>query len=193
MKNNEQVRYRFGELIRTVRERKGLTMREVANKAEVSESLISQIERDKVSPSLDTLLTIAEVLQIDLEYLFQDFKKTKKVSIVRSDDRNAMVLKQIRYEQLSSFSSPNEKHAIEAFILTIKSGQEKGDFEYGHPGRELGFILSGKGRLHYGTETYDLNEGDSISFTSDIPHTLKNTGNDDLKAIWVITPPRLFT
>ena len=51
----------------------------VAEKAGVSESLVSQIERSKVSPSLDTMLTIADVLEIDLEYLFRDFKKDKKV------------------------------------------------------------------------------------------------------------------
>ena len=193
MKENGNVRFRFGELIRTVRERKGLTMKEVAGKAGVSESLISQIERDRVSPSLDTLMTIAEVLQIDPEYLFRDFKKNKKVSVVRAGERDAMLLKQVRYEQLSSFSSPTEKHAIEAFIITIGPDQEKGDIEYGHPGQELGYIMKGQGRLFYGTEIYDLDEGDSVGFSSDIPHTLRNTGESDLTAVWVITPPRLFT
>jgi mannose-6-phosphate isomerase-like protein (cupin superfamily) len=64
--------------------------------------------------------------------------------------------------------------------------------EYGHPGKELGFILEGTGILYYGTEEYKLFRGDSISFPSEIPHILKNTGSGPLEALWVITPPRLF-
>ena len=58
--------------------------------------------------------------------------------------------------------------------------------------KEFGVILEGQGDLVYGTETYHLNTCDSVSFSSDIPHTLKNTGEVILKAIWIITPPRLL-
>ena len=68
----KRMRYKFGHKLRTVRERKGYTLKDVATEAEVSESLISQIERNKVSPSIDTLLLIADVLDIDHEYLFSD-------------------------------------------------------------------------------------------------------------------------
>ena len=77
-------------------------------------------------------------------------------------------------------------------LIEIESGGQKGDIEYGHPGNEIGIILSGKGELLYGTETYILNKGDSLSFSSDIPHILRNSGDDVMKAIWIITPPRVF-
>jgi len=187
-----EIRYPFGDKLRKVRERRELTMKEVARQAGVSESMVSLIERNKVSPSLDTLLTMAEVLQIDLEYLFQDYKKSHQVSIIRKNERNQVMKDHVLYEQLSSFSDNNEEHAIEAFLLTIGPGEEKGDQEYGHPGRELGYLMQGQGTLYYGKETYDLNSGDSISFRSDIPHRLENTGDQAIKALWVITPPRLF-
>jgi transcriptional regulator with XRE-family HTH domain len=62
------MQFKFGEKIRAVRERRSLTLREVAEQAGVSESLVSQIERNRVSPALDTLLSIADVLDLDLEY-----------------------------------------------------------------------------------------------------------------------------
>ena len=182
----------FGDKIRIVRERKGITLKEVAIKANVSESLVSQIERNKVSPSIDTLLAIVDALDIDLEYLFKDYKKNKKVHIVRMDERNRLILKNVKYEQLSILTEPSKEHSIEAISLEIQPGGEKGDIEYGHVGNELGIILEGKGELLYGTEVYELNEGDSVSFSSDIPHNLKNVGKKILKAIWVITPPRMF-
>ena len=79
--------YKFGDKIRLIREKKGLTLKEIAEKVNVTESLISQIERNKVSPAIDTLLKIAEVLEIDVEYLFSDYKIEKKVNIVKKDNR----------------------------------------------------------------------------------------------------------
>lgn len=186
------VRYRFGEKLRAVRDRKGVTLKDVAEKAKVSESLISQIERNKVSPSIDTLLTIASVLEIDLEYLFQDYKKDKKVNIVREASRSKLVHDRVTYHLLSTMSDLNDEHSIESFLLEIKKGAEKGDIDYGHKGKELGIILEGEGELVYGTHTYQLKKGDSVTFPSDIPHILRNTGAKTLKAIWVITPARMM-
>ncbi len=71
--------YKFGEKIRLIRERKHITLKTIAEAVNISESMISQIERNKVSPSIDTLLSIAEFLEIDIDYLFREFKQNKKV------------------------------------------------------------------------------------------------------------------
>lgn len=186
------VKYKFGGKLRAIRERKCITLKEVARLAGVSESLVSQIERNKVSPSIDTLLTLADVLDIDHEYLFNDYKHNKAVSIVRAGKGSTLAQGQVTLRQLSRTGEIPEDHAIEAFLLEIGVGAEKGDLEYGHTGKEFGVILEGQGDLVYGTETYHLSTGDSVSFSSDIPHTLKNTGKVILKAVWIITPPRLL-
>ena len=72
---SKQVPYRFGEKLRTVREKKGYTLKVVAQQAGVSESLVSQIERNRVSPAIDTLLTLADVLDINLEFLFEEYRR----------------------------------------------------------------------------------------------------------------------
>ncbi len=81
------MKYRFGDKIRAVREKRGLTLREVAEKAGVSESMVSQIERNRVSPAIDTLLSLAAALDIDLEYLFSDYKRERSARIVRVGER----------------------------------------------------------------------------------------------------------
>ncbi len=182
--------YLFGERIHLVRERRGATLKEVALAAGVSESLISQIERNKVSPSVDTLLSIAEALEIDLEYLFKDHKKNKKITIINSSKTDFLSMEKVIYRHLASIDEGNQE--IEALELEIEPGGEKGKIEYGHPGNEIGIIIEGTGEILYGTERYLLSKGDSISFSSDIPHILKNTGTTLLKAIWIITPPRIF-
>jgi len=56
----------------------------------------------------------------------------------------------------------------------------------------MGVIMEGEAELLYGTESYKLKKGDSLSFSSSVPHTLINTGSKELKALWIITPPRMF-
>ena len=186
-----QVHHRFGDKIRKVRERRGITLKEVANKVEVSESLISQIERNKVSPSVDTLIAIADALKIDLDYLFRDYKQTKHLTFVRPEDRAIQMREGISYEQLSTITEDDE-YAMQALLITIAPDYEKDDPEYGHKGKELGFILEGHGEIVYGSKSYRISAGDCISFSSDIPHTLKNLGRTDMKAVWIVTPPKLF-
>lgn len=186
------MKYKFGEKLRAVRERKKITLKEVAERVGVSESLISQIERNKVSPAIDTLLNITEALEIDLEYLFQDLKKNRKVNLVKAGSRNRMTLDGVNYEQLVKTLDDDSEHGIEAYVMTIEAGMSSGGKEYGHVGKELGLIIEGEGCFSIGSESYELAEGDSISFDSDVPHSLKNTGSGKLKAFWVITPPKSF-
>ncbi len=186
----EKMRYKFGHKLRAVRERKGYTLKDVATKAEVSESLISQIERNKVSPSIDTLLLIADILDIDYEYLFSDYRQKRQVSIVRRDQRGTIRRDKVAFHQLSVNDEVSKDSEIEAFLLELEPGGEKGDREYGHAGMEFGIILEGRAELIYGSEIYTLAKGDSIYFPSDMPHLFKNPGRKTLKAIWVISPPR---
>ncbi len=185
-----EPRYRFGEKIREIRERRQLTMKEVARRAGLSESLISQIERNKVAPAIDTLLAVVEVLDIDLEYLFRDFKRDRQVNLVRKAERQKVVLRKMTYEQLSRTIGSDEEHGIEAYFLEIKPGGESSSSEYGHPGKELGVVISGSAEFTIGTKTYPLEEGDSLSFASSVPHVLRNTGSGPLRAFWVVTPPK---
>ena len=125
------MKYKFGNKLRTMREKKKITSKEVADRAGVSESLISQIERNKVSPAIDTLLQIVEILGIDLEYLFQDFKKNRNVTLVHQSQRNRIVQGGVTYEQLVQTSPQVEsEHGIEAYLMTIAIGESSGSCEY---------------------------------------------------------------
>ncbi|MCP3888699.1 MAG: cupin domain-containing protein [Desulfobulbaceae bacterium] len=186
----KKLNYKFGHKLRTVRERKGYTLKDVASRAAVSESLVSQIELNKVSPSIDTLLLVADILEIDYEYLFSDYRQKRKVSIIRKNERGTIQRDGVTFQQLSVNDDLSKDYGIESFLLEIDADSEKGDQEYGHAGMEFGIILKGQAELLYGTETYQINEGDSVYFPSDVPHLLKNSGDKVLKAVWVVSPAR---
>ena len=188
----KKITYRFGEKLREIREKKGITLKTVASKIEVSESLISQIERNKVSPSIDTLFSIAEALDIDLDYLFSDYQKKRKVSILKESDRQKIETDGIIYHQLSVLPAATDKHAIESFVMEISKGSIKGHDDYGHTGNEFGYILEGKGKLTYGKDEYLFTAGDSISFSSEIPHKVECLSDEPLKALWLVNPPKIL-
>jgi transcriptional regulator with XRE-family HTH domain len=184
-------RHAFGQKIRLVRQRAKKTMKEVAVAADISVSLLSQIENDKVSPSIDTLLSITDVLEIDLEYLFRDLKKTGSVEVTRESEQSVIHETGATFRRISRIGETPDEHAIEAIVLMLEPGSVTGNSTYGHKGRELGYILEGMARLEYGTNSFDLQKGDSVTFASEIPHKLTNTGSGVLRSLWINTPPRV--
>ncbi len=185
--------FRFGEKIRTVRERKGYTLKVVAQAAGVSESLVSQIERNRVSPAIDTLLALADALEIDLEYLFEEYRRERPVRLIRADERRKIEESDILYEEIVRPVEGDGAHAIESYYITIPPGGETKRGSYGHLGREFGIVTEGSGELHYETKVYALGKGDSISFSATAPHTLVNSSKETFRALWVVTPPQRFS
>ena len=191
-KKLKRVPYHFGEKLRAVRERKGYTLKTVAERAGVSESLVSQIERNRVSPAIDTLLALATVLDINLEFLFEEYRRERPVQIIRKEEGKKISEEDISFEELCRPESSDGHHSFEAFILRVPIASHTHKGSYGHLGREFGFILHGTAELHYENLIYELNEGDSVSFPAGAPHIIYNIGQVPLEAIWVVTPPQRF-
>lgn len=188
-----KIPFHFGEKLRAVRERKGFTLKVVAQAAGVSESLVSQIERNRVSPAIDTLLSLADALEIDLDYIFEEFRRERPVRVIRSYERRHVTENDAKYEEIVRPLDGDGTHAIEAYYITLPPGGETKRGSYGHLGREFGIITEGQAELHYETKVYRLDGGDSISFSATAPHVLINPGKVPLKALWVVTPPQRFS
>lgn len=188
----KKVPYHFGEKLRQVREHKGYTLKVVAQKAGVSESLVSQIERNHVSPAIDTLLSLADVLDINLEFLFEEYRKERPVHVTRADERAKVVEEDTIFEELASPAKDNNEQSFEAYVMKIPAKSQTHRGSYGHIGREFGFILQGSAKLTYENKEYELNKGDSVSFSASVPHKIENTGNAELEAVWFVTPPQRF-
>lgn len=184
--------FRVGEKIRTVRENKGYTLKMVAKAAGVSESLVSQIERNHVSPAIDTLLALAEVLDINLEFLFEEYRRERLVHITRAKERAEIKEDKIVFELLSSNLGNGQNDSFESYLIKIPAHSRTNRGSYGHIGREFGLILKGVCTLKYEGHEYSLEEGDSVSFSAACPHTIQNNTDEILEAVWTVTPPQRF-
>jgi transcriptional regulator with XRE-family HTH domain len=183
----DEIRGRLGEKLRTVRERRSLTLREVAEKAGVSESLVSQIERNRVSPAIDTLLAIAGTLDLDPAYLFADLGRDRDITVLRSGEGHTLAKPGVLYERLAQ-AQPDA--GIEAYRITLEPGARTGSTEYGHQGWELGLVESGGAELRQGNRENTHQPGDTVSVGSASPQELSNPGPETLRMFWVISPPK---
>ncbi len=182
------MKTKLGALLKTIRSSRSMTIKEVTAKAGVSSSLLSQIERNRISPSLDTLLQILEVYGVSPYKFFKDYETSSKVEIVKQGDRKIHERKGFKYEKLCGDSQSKGNHSFNAFFLELSPGQKRGDVNDGHLGRELGIVIKGTAQLVYGEEIYEINKGDSVSFFSQIPHVIQNISDEIFQAYWVVTP-----
>lgn len=182
------MKTKLGALLRAIRNSRHLTIKEVAAKAGISSSLLSQIERNRISPSLDTLLQVLEVYGVPPNKFFKDYETNSKVEIIKKGDREIYERKGFKYEKLCGDSQAKGNHSFNAFFLELAPGQQRGDSSDGHLGRELGIVVRGAANLIYGGETHPISQGDSVSFFSQIPHVIVNDSNDTFQAYWVVTP-----
>ncbi|MCP4023264.1 MAG: helix-turn-helix domain-containing protein [Desulfobacteraceae bacterium] len=182
------MKYKLGAPLRNIRNSRNQTIKEVASKAGVSSSLLSQIERNRISPSLDTLFQILEVYGVAPNKFFKDYEVSSRVEIIKNNKRQAYERKGFKYEKLCGVSQVKGKYSFNAFFMELAPGNERGNFEDGHIGRELGIVVAGKAQLIYGEDTYELSRGDSVSFFSQIPHVLRNNSREVFQAYWIVTP-----
>jgi transcriptional regulator with XRE-family HTH domain len=191
----------IGQKLRALRLEKNLSLRELAAKAEVSVSLLSQIENGKSMPSVRSLHSIADVLAVPLGYFFPEDESglsenghlesgqadvetaPLKEQVLRFDHRPRLELNNgIIWTRLT----PHEDQDAQFLELYYETGASSGAKMSHHRGRELGLVLSGELTIEIGVEKYVLHEGDSIMYDSTHPHRLTNTGSVPMKAIWVV-------
>ena len=179
----------IGPRLRGQREYAGLSLRELAGRVGVSASLISQIERDKVNPSVSTLYALVRELGLDMGELFSTGEPAPAPAgfgpLVTAEDRSVISLATgVTWERLTATADPSVEFLRVVYDVASESCPE--DSLMRHGGREYGFVTGGRLGVQVGFERYDLGPGDSISFDSSSPHRLWTIGEEPAEAIWVV-------
>jgi transcriptional regulator with XRE-family HTH domain len=187
----------IGGRLASLREEHRYSIRRLAEAAGVSASLVSDIERGKVEPSISTLKRLASALDTTLAFFFSEPTETAP-RVVRASERDvlgktspakshaarsAIETKGVRFE----IASPPESESIEAIYGRYEVGADLGD-PIVHEGEEWGMVLRGRLKVWVGDEIYFLDPGDAIGFPSTIPHRLKNVAEEPTEYIWINTP-----
>ncbi|MCX7726291.1 MAG: XRE family transcriptional regulator [Chitinispirillaceae bacterium] len=180
---------KIGMLIKAQREKSKRKQSEIAAKAGISISMLSQIERGVVAPSVETLIMVCEALNVDTAELLKKVLSKEPVRIHHHGERLFNHYDGVKYEQL--MTSLHSIWQAELFLLEIAPGKSTSFQGKGHEGAEMGYILKGEAILSIDNRKYNLSEGDSIYFDAQHPHQLSNCGKKTFKAIWSISPPHI--
>ena len=176
----------LGEKIRELRRDKKMTLQDVAVMTGYSKALISRIENDSVSPSINSLVKIARALEIKLYALFAAVEGKSPV-IVKKKDRSSETLAggKVRAEGLSDGA---EDSKLAPVIMTFDPGADVSEGKAKtHFGEEWWHVLKGKLEAVVGENKYELGEGDSIYLKSSSPHKLRNPAKAKATALVLVT------
>jgi transcriptional regulator with XRE-family HTH domain len=201
----ERMSAGLGSRLRMAREQKGMTVRGLARYVGVSPSLVSQIERSRVMPSVGTLYAIANELGLVVDDLFKG--STSRTSsrtkgrerapdtessfvdipnpVLTSDQRKTISLADgVRWERLTPVSDKD----LEFLIVVYEVGAEScpKDALIRHGGKEYAYLISGRLGIKISFEEFELGPGDSISFDAQMPHRLWTVGGEPAVAVWVV-------
>lgn len=187
--------------LRAERERRGISVRELARRLKLSPSAISQIERGVARPSVATLYAIVAELGLSLDELFAHGSDTAndqpprpgssadmpapRHPVVAEAERVAIELGTgVRWERLTAESDPEVDFL--RVVYEVGGSSSPDNTLMRHPGREFGLVLSGSLEVTIQFDTYRLETGDSISFDSTIPHRLRNVGDVPMVGVWIV-------
>ena len=179
--------------LRAERERRGISLRELARRLKISPSAISQIETGRARPSVATLWAIVTELGMSLDDLFAQeaaaagvpAPASTSLPVVGEAAREALQLATgVRWERMTADADPDVDFIWVVYEVGGSSSPE--DSFIRHAGREYGLVLSGRLEVTVGFETTVLGPGDSISFDSTTPHRLRNAGDEPVTGVWVV-------
>src|SRR4051794_19420713 len=184
---------KIGARLREERERRGVSLRELARRVGVSPSLVSQIELDRVNPSVSTLYALVTELGMTMSDVFGDSRSGGRVVRQRDGDglaerpetrRVINLASGVRWERLT----PHSDLEVEFLYVVYPAGAEScpEDALTTHGGKEYGYVSSGTLGVRVGFEEYELGPGGSIAFDSSSPHRLWAVGDKAVHAIWVV-------
>jgi transcriptional regulator with XRE-family HTH domain len=181
---------KVGSRLRAERERLGIGLRELARRVGVSPSLVSQIELDRVNPSVSTLYALVTELGMTMSDVFGEqpgervVQRTDGLAESPETRRVINLASGVRWERLTRGGDRD----VEFLYVVYPVGAEScpANALMTHGGREYGYVTSGTLGVQVGFEEYELGPGGSIAFDSSSPHRLWTIADEPVHAVWVV-------
>ncbi|HQT39045.1 MAG TPA: cupin domain-containing protein [Acidocella sp.] len=177
----------IGTRLRMVRQIYGLTQRELARRAGVTNGAISLIEQNRVSPSISSLKKILDGIPLSLADFFTlNFSPSDNVFFTAAE------LTEISFGDNISYRMVGRRiagRALQMLHETYQPGADTGEAMLRHTGEECGVIISGCLAVTVGASEKTLYPGDAYYFHSDIPHRFRNPGDTPCILVSANSPP----
>jgi transcriptional regulator with XRE-family HTH domain len=198
-----ELAHTIGQRLRRLRDAQRLSLRALAERVGVTASLLSQVETGQVKPSVDTLFAMAEALGVSPSEFFEDKVRPTRAAGPASDGGIARPVtistralpvvvpaerKRIELEHGVVWESlaPEEEPGVEWMIIHYVPGAISSVRMQRHGGRDYGLVVKGRLTIKLGFVEYTLGPGDSIAYDASTPHQLRNDGDTEVEAVWLV-------
>jgi transcriptional regulator with XRE-family HTH domain len=176
-----------GERLQSIRKLKGLSQRELAKRAGVTNSTISMIEKNSVSPSISSLRKVLGGIPMSMvEFFSEELVPDNPTQVVYKASELIDISDGAVTMKLVGKSHPGR--AIAFLTEVYPPGADTGDEMLVHEGEETGILVEGRLELVVGLDTYVLEAGDSYYFESTRPHRFRNPFDAPARLISAATP-----
>ena len=177
----------LGDMLRELRQARGMSLSDLAVAADVPPSTISKIENRQMNPSLVHAINLATALEANLGFLIdRDMRRSAPFSVVRGRRRAQLELPEISLT-LQDMHGDFEPGVLEARLGLIGRGAVSGEEPMRHDGEEICHVLEGGIRYYIDGSVFDLSAGDTIHFQSSDPHSWENIAPGTTSVLWVFS------
>jgi transcriptional regulator with XRE-family HTH domain len=171
--------YGIGAKVRTLRLKKKIGLVDLGKHTGLSPALLSKIERGRLFPTLPTLLRIALVFGVGLEYFFAGAREKPLVAVTRKSQRVELPERPgvresaYRFASLDYAATERRFNCYYAEFLPLALEKLR---PHDHPGVELIYVIQGTLSVHINAEEHALGTGDAIYFDATLPHAYRRSG-----------------
>ncbi len=172
-------------LIQEKRKQLGMTLQEVADKAGLSPAFLSQAERGQTTPSLVSILKLADALDVDISYFVTP---PEPDSLVKRADEPVRIEfdSPFRYYRVDG-GVRNKKMTV--ILVEAPPHSTSAAVTRGEQGEEFIYVLSGELHIQIDDKVFDLRAGDSVHLDSQSRRSISNITDSTYRCLWVVTPP----
>ncbi|UCC14833.1 MAG: cupin domain-containing protein [Gammaproteobacteria bacterium] len=175
-----------GARLKTIRKMHGLSQRELAKRAGVTNGTISLIEQNRVSPSVSSLRKVLSGLPMSLgDFFTTDFSATPKVFF----DQDELTELGDGEVQLRLVAGQRRERSMSIMHEVYAPGADTGEDMLAHDGEEGGVVVQGQIEVTVGGSKRVLGPGEAYYFDSTLPHRFRNPGDEECVIISANAPP----
>jgi transcriptional regulator with XRE-family HTH domain len=181
--------YAIGDTVRALRLKKKMGLVELGRHTGLSPAMLSKIERGRLFPTLPTLLRIALVFSVGLEYFFAGTRDKPLVVVARRRDRITLPdrpgARDVAY-RFQSLDFPASERRFDSFYAEFQAVPADKLRPHAHPGAEFIYLLEGTLTVHLPGDEHVLEPGDAMYFDSSSPHAYRRSRGRRCRAVVVV-------
>ena len=184
-------RLKIGSKVKDRRQRKRLTLEDLAAKTGLTKAMLTKIEKDETVPPLGTLLKLSRALDVSMAFFFEDEVDLQRISVTRAGER-VRVKRRPHHQEgevdyvYESLEPKNPSKHMEPFLVEFQPMEISDMVFMSHEGEEFHFVLEGKLEFRTDDRVETLYPGDSLYFESELNHSFRSLEGKPARVIAIV-------